>query len=182
MRKKKTHAVNSGVSTGQFICPTESAPNETPSTTVSTGGYAEYDLNTGKMRTIRAEELFNDMRDELRDLHNKVDVLWRESVCIENGPPKPAKLFTVEQVAQMLYEIFEDECPCNFNGNDEWLPEVCEYCDSYCPNPPEKLDCWKQFVLNFDYKRQFDNEYFETGGFHEFGPGKVSYNEFEANP
>ena len=116
------------------------------------------DLSTNKMRTVSAEELFNDMRDELRDLHNKVDVLWREYVRIEEPPLKPAKFLTVDEVAQMLYEIFDDDCACNFNGNDEWLPEVCEYCDSYCPNPPEKLDCWKQFVLNFDYKRQFDAE------------------------
>ena len=47
-------------------------------------------------------------------------------------------------VACLLAEMFGDDCACNFNGIDEWLPEKCEVIDS-CPNPVG-VACWKQFL------------------------------------
>lgn len=51
-----------------------------------------------------------------------------------------------EEVAEMLSGMF-DECACNVNGNDEWLPESCKYADTECPNPKEKNGCWMQFLI-----------------------------------
>jgi hypothetical protein len=48
------------------------------------------------------------------------------------------------KVACLLAEIFGDNCACNFNGIDEWLPEKCEVIDS-CPNPVG-VACWEQFL------------------------------------
>ena len=49
-------------------------------------------------------------------------------------------------VACLLAEIFGDNCACNFNGIDEWLPEKCEVIDS-CPNPVG-VACWEQFLTH----------------------------------
>ena len=55
----------------------------------------------------------------------------------------PRKLYTVHEVACILAEAFGDDCACNFNGNDEWLPEKCEVIDS-CPEPVG-VACWEQY-------------------------------------
>ena len=47
-------------------------------------------------------------------------------------------------VACLLAEMFGDDCACNFNGIDEWLPAKCEVIDS-CPNPVG-VACWEQFL------------------------------------
>lgn len=68
---------------------------------------------------------------------------------INNAPTltQPNEPLTLEDVAVILAEQFGDECACNFNGNDEWLPEVCRYGD-VCPHPPEYLGCWMEFLRN----------------------------------
>ena len=57
--------------------------------------------------------------------------------------------WTTDEVAEILANLFGDECACNFNGIDEWLPERCKYSEikEECPNPSEKHGCWKQFLL-----------------------------------
>jgi len=47
-------------------------------------------------------------------------------------------------VACLLAELFDDNCACNYNGIDEWLPKKCELLDS-CPNPVG-VACWEQFL------------------------------------
>lgn len=47
-------------------------------------------------------------------------------------------------VACLLADVFGDECACNFNGIDEWLPEKCEVIDA-CPNPVG-VACWEQYL------------------------------------
>ena len=47
-------------------------------------------------------------------------------------------------VACLLAELFGDDCACNFNSIDEWLPEKCEVIDT-CPNPVG-VACWEQFL------------------------------------
>ena len=51
-----------------------------------------------------------------------------------------------EDVAQMMSNLF-GECACDVNGNDEWLPQVCKYADTECPQPKEKNGCWMQFLM-----------------------------------
>lgn len=57
--------------------------------------------------------------------------------------------WTTEEVAELLFNIFGDDCACNYNGIDEWLPERCKYTEiaEECPNPKEKHGCWMQFLL-----------------------------------
>lgn len=60
-------------------------------------------------------------------------------------------LYDVHDVAELLTELFGDDCACNFNGIDEWLPYCCEYADE-CPNP-KNGKCWEQFLIQ-KYRRQ----------------------------
>ena len=64
----------------------------------------------------------------------------------------PRKLYTVHEVACILAEAFGDDCACNFNGNDEWLPEKCEVIDS-CPDPVG-VACWEQYLKYKDRKEE----------------------------
>ena len=60
------------------------------------------------------------------------------------GMTMPRKLYTAHEVACILAEAFGDDCACNLNGNDEWLPEKCEVIDS-CPEPVG-VACWEQYL------------------------------------
>ena len=53
----------------------------------------------------------------------------------------------VDVVAQMLYDAFGDECPCNYNGNDEWLPRLCG--SEKCAGHDDPLYCWKQYIRHY---------------------------------
>ena len=59
--------------------------------------------------------------------------------------------YTLEEVAEILRDMFGDECACNYNDIDEWLPMACKYAENDCPNPKEKNGCWKQFLLQGAY-------------------------------
>ena len=69
----------------------------------------------------------------------------------------PRKLYTVHEVACILAEAFGDDCACNFNGNDEWLPEKCEVIDS-CPEPVG-VACWEQYLKYKDRKEETLKKY-----------------------
>lgn len=49
------------------------------------------------------------------------------------------------KVACLLAEVFGDDCACNFNGIDEWLPMKCDFAGTTCPNPAG-VACWEQFL------------------------------------
>lgn len=61
------------------------------------------------------------------------------------------KLWNVHQIACMLADIFKDRCACNYCGNDEWLPKVCDLADTSCPDT-FGVACWEQFVANYNNK------------------------------
>lgn len=66
--------------------------------------------------------------------------------AVEGSEQKTGE-WTTEQVAEMLTNLFGDECACNFNDIDEWLPLACKYADTQCPHPKEKHGCWMQFLI-----------------------------------
>ena len=49
------------------------------------------------------------------------------------------------QVACLLADMFGDSCACNYNGIDEWLPDLCDFKDTCCPKPVG-VACWEQFL------------------------------------
>ena len=52
--------------------------------------------------------------------------------------------YTAHEVAVILADAFDDDCACNFNGIDEWLPLKCELLDA-CPNHCG-VACWEQYL------------------------------------
>lgn len=67
--------------------------------------------------------------------------------CIVIATSIPAAdVVEVEKVAELLRHMFNDDCACNYNGNDGWLTEKCKYAETDCPTPKEPLGCWKEFV------------------------------------
>ena len=60
-----------------------------------------------------------------------------------------ADVVEVDKVAEMLRLMFDDDCACNYNSNDEWLPFKCQYGETDCPTPKEANACWKEFVKHF---------------------------------
>ena len=71
---------------------------------------------------------------------------------ILEGLPSAQPEWNNHTVACLLAETFGDDCACNFNGIDEWLPEKCEVIDS-CPNPVG-VACWEQFLKHRGERRQ----------------------------
>jgi hypothetical protein len=55
------------------------------------------------------------------------------------------KKYSAHEVAVILANAFGDDCACNFNDNDEWLPMVCDFRDTVCPNPCG-VACWEQYL------------------------------------
>ena len=62
-------------------------------------------------------------------------------------PERKTGEWTTEQVAELLANLFGDECACNFSGIDEWLSCACKYSETTCPEPKEKHGCWMQFLI-----------------------------------
>lgn len=64
-----------------------------------------------------------------------------------------ADVIEVDKVAEMFCEAFGDDCPCNYNNIDEWLPALCGV-DSFCGRHDDKLHCWKLFINHYDERRE----------------------------
>ena len=48
--------------------------------------------------------------------------------------------------ALILAELMcEDDCACDFNGIDEWLPYQCQYTETSCPHPGG-VKCWEEYL------------------------------------
>ena len=60
-------------------------------------------------------------------------------------------LYTRHEVACIITELFGDDCACNFNENDEWLPYVCDFADTCC-HYPVGVACWEQYLKHIDKK------------------------------
>ena len=59
----------------------------------------------------------------------------------------------VDTVSKMFCDFTGDSCACDFNGNDEWLSEVCELQDE-CPYPKYHLGCWKQYIKHYGERKE----------------------------
>ena len=64
--------------------------------------------------------------------------------AIENLPSAQPE-WNNHEVACLLAELFDDDCACNFNGIDEWLPLKCDFAETCCPHPVG-VACWEQYL------------------------------------
>lgn len=62
---------------------------------------------------------------------------------IEEAPA--ANVYTAHEVAEILAEVVGDDCACNVNDNDEWLPDHCDFREKECPNV-DGVACWEQWL------------------------------------
>ena len=69
---------------------------------------------------------------------------------MENGT------YTAHEVAVILADAFGDDCACNFNGNDEWLPYLCELQEA-CPHPCG-VACWEQYLKYRHCKNEMEEK------------------------
>lgn len=65
-----------------------------------------------------------------------------------------ARLYNVHEVACIIADLFGDPCACNFNGIDEWLPQLCDFREKECPNVIG-VACWEQY-LKHRYNKEVD--------------------------
>ena len=93
-------------------------------------------------------------RDDCFKLSDKCRKRWIDTIT--NSLPSAQPEWNNHTVACLLAEMFGDDCACNFNGIDEWLPEKCEVLDS-CPNPVG-VACWEQFLKHRAERRTDDLE------------------------
>lgn len=103
-------------------------------------------------------------RSALKKLHDEeccgecgccIYVNHDDTTCtlIEKAPAVDA--IPIDAVAEMLADLFGEECCCNYNGIDEWLPELCEHSDT-CPEAIGKNGCWKQFIKHWKERKKED--------------------------
>lgn len=69
---------------------------------------------------------------------------WKHLYEAVKDMPSAKPEWNNHTVACMLAELFDDDCACNYNGIDEWLPRKCELLDD-CPNPVG-VACWEQYL------------------------------------
>lgn len=70
--------------------------------------------------------------------------------CMNALDEQPAAdVVEADKVAEMLRNLFGDDCACNYNDLDEWLPTKCKYAETECPMPKERLGCWKELVKHY---------------------------------
>ena len=54
-------------------------------------------------------------------------------------------LYTRHEVACIIADLFGGTCACDYSGNDEWLPQYCEFAETVCPNTVG-VACWEQYL------------------------------------
>ena len=70
---------------------------------------------------------------------------WIEMNGMDDG------LYTRHEVACIIADLFGGTCACDYSGNDEWLPQYCEFADKVCPNTVG-VACWEQYLEHMDRK------------------------------
>ena len=63
------------------------------------------------------------------------------------------KYYIAHEVAELLAEVIGDRCACNVNGNDEWLPMVCDFGQTVCPNV-YGVACWEQYLKHHGERKE----------------------------
>ena len=60
-------------------------------------------------------------------------------------------LYTRHEVACIIADLFGGTCACDYSGNDEWLPQYCDFAETNCPNVVG-VTCWEQYLKHIDEK------------------------------
>ena len=74
-----------------------------------------------------------------------IDDIMKVPIADDVVSNEPKTIYNAHEVACILADAFGDTCACNYKGNDEWLPQYCEFADTCCPNPVG-VACWEQYL------------------------------------
>ena len=64
-------------------------------------------------------------------------------------------LYTRHEVACIIADLFGGTCACDYSGNDEWLPQYCDFAETVCPHP-SGVTCWEQYLMHKDERSDDD--------------------------
>ena len=93
--------------------------------------------------TYTREEIIKDLKEfseGSKDARYRMSTFWKDVLELLEQ-----KRWNNHQVACLLADMFGDTCACNYNSIDKWLPELCDFKDTCCPNPVG-VACWEQFL------------------------------------
>ena len=99
---------------------------------------------------LNGMKIVNPMCNELKEFANERNEVI--DLAIES---LSAEAFNRHEVACILAEAFGDECACNYNSNDEWLPYYCDFAQTCCPNPVG-VACWEQYLKHKERRKECD--------------------------
>lgn len=107
-------------------------------------------------RYIDADELKHELC--IRQHMLNADSLWKTLEIMDAQPTadvveRKKDAWTTHEVACLLAEVIGDDCACNVNGNDEWLPFECIFAQRECPNVG--VACWEQWLV---HRKEKQNE------------------------
>lgn len=93
-----------------------------------------------RQAAIKAIEDLQDCYNGFSDTYDKACIIG----VLEEVPSAQSE-WNNHEVACLLAELFDDDCACNFNGIDEWLPLKCDFAKTRCPYPVG-VACWEQYL------------------------------------
>ena len=104
-------------------------------------------------RQAAIEYLMTNMNWYDEDGYESDDDYKRECITdLINGVPSAQPEWNNHTVACLLAKTFGDDCACNFNGIDEWLPLKCDFAETCCPHPVG-VACWEQYLKHRSDRR-----------------------------
>ena len=60
---------------------------------------------------------------------------------------RTGKILHSDAVAELLGELLQTDCPCDYGHNYEWFAKLCPAKqDGSCPTPEDNKECWRVFV------------------------------------
>ena len=71
-----------------------------------------------------------------------------EAIKTVKETPTEKGLWIAHEVACLLAEVVGDDCACNVNDNDEWLPLVCDFGETNSCPYPGGVACWEQWLAH----------------------------------
>ena len=114
---------------------------------MSKSKYKRIALMGSKQYTVPADKwdefLSHKTDEETLDRCKRIDAIIPDSAMVQE--------FNRHEVACIIADAIGDDCACNVNGNDEWLPMYCDFSETVCPNPVG-VACWEQYLKHLDKK------------------------------
>ena len=101
--------------------------------------------------------------DDGNDPHEIKREMFQVVLAKTRKMPTVGGWISVKEAANIIAELFGDDCACNFNGIDEWLPQYCEHAATDCPHTAGTT-CWEQYIKYLNKKPDIGRKEGERNG------------------